>query len=82
MIYILVPNNARKLLVIRCLKMKVSDMNTINPSDKANTSIISGDPVLYWKMKKMMIATMKLKIAGIANSDLFLCSLTVARKCS
>lgn len=60
--------------------MNVSDMNTINPNDNANTSMTSGDQVLYWNIKKIMIATMKLRMAGIANSDLFLCSLMVVWK--
>jgi len=80
--YILVHNNARKLLVMRCLNISVNERNTMNPSTNANTSITSMAALLYWNMKKMRIATIQLMIAGNANSVFFLWSLITARKWS
>jgi hypothetical protein len=57
-------------------------MKTMNPRDNAKTSMISGDAVLYWNIKKMIIATKKLMIAGRASSFFFLRSLRGLRTCS
>lgn len=83
MIYNLVHNNLQKLLVIRCLSIKVIEMNTMKPSDNANTTMISGDPCVDWNIKKIPRATNKLKIVGKASSFFFLWSFfTLARICS